>query len=313
MDTQVIPSPQPSVISSHKAFDVSILAGLVRPSTAAMYVKKLRLYLDFAGSTEEALIPSTLARWRTELAQGNLSPNTINLNLSAVKSLLDKAAAQGYISRQIADDFKAIDGASIKAMRDKLKPNARTKISKEDMRLICNKPKADTLAGKMHRAFLHTMASSGARISEVITLTPQQIEIDKGSYVILVTGKTDILPRKAPLTIEAYKAVQEWLTARAAVGVSSQYIFTGFTGRGSRGPRSTHIRLEAGSQIVKRYTKLCGLPNIKPHDFRRFVGTTLAAKDPRHAQQALGHKDISITYRHYVLDEMPSGLTEGMY
>ena len=52
---------------------------------------------------------------------------------------------------------------------------------------------------------------------------------------------------------------------------------------------------------------------VKPHDFRRFVGTQLAAKDIRKAQKALGHKSIEVTARHYVLDELEVGLTDHLY
>jgi integrase/recombinase XerD len=220
------------------------------------------------------------------------------------------------LSHEAAQRFKAVDGVKVSAMKDKLKENSRTRITAEDMRRLCNAP-ADSLVGKMHRALLLTLASSGARISEIVTLKPAQIEQRKEGkkvgYVILVSGKTDIGLREAPLSTEAYTAIQEWIKARAQAGVASEYIFTGFSGRGGRGLRSEHITTEAAWQTVKRYAKQCKLEHIKPHDFRRFVGTILAKKDPRQAQKALGHKSINTTYTHYVLDEMEVGLTEGLF
>ena len=44
--------------------------------------------------------------------------------------------------------------------------------------------------------------------------------------------------------------------------------------------------------------------HVKPHAFRRFVGTELARCDLRQAQRALGHKRLETTVQHYVLDEM---------
>lgn len=301
----------------HKAFDVTILAGLVRKSTADKYVGKLKTYVAFAGSIDAALNPATFAQWRAHLAEGSLSPNTINLHLASVRAMMKEAAAQGYISHEIAEQFASVRGVKVSAMKDKLKKNARTKIAAEDMRRLCDAPQANTLVGKMHRALLLTMASSGARISEIVTLKPAQIEARKKgkveSFVIVVSGKTDTGNREAPLSSEAFKAIQDWLTARAAVGVASEFIFTGFSGRGGRDPRSTNISTEAGWQTVKRYADDCQLAHIKPHDFRRFVGTTLAKDNPRQAQKALGHKDISTTYKHYVLDEMEVGLTENLF
>jgi integrase len=64
---------------------------------------------------------------------------------------------------------------------------------------------------------------------------------------------------------------------------------------------------------VRKYARQCGLPAVKPHDFRRFVGTQLAKRDIRQAQKALGHKRLETTAQHYVLDELQVGLTDGLY
>ncbi len=68
-----------------------------------------------------------------------------------------------------------------------------------------------------------------------------------------------------------------------------------------------------GWLIVQTYARALGLAHIKPHAFRRFVGTQLARSDIRKAQQALGHKRIDTTARQYVLDELEPGLTDDLY
>lgn len=298
-------------------FDPSILAGQVRASTIRMYKKAFGAYIAYAGDWATALDPATLARWRTELSNQTLSPNSINRMLSSVRAVMKSAAEQGYISSDLAQQFDSVRGVKVAAMKDKLKDHARTKITPADMRRLCDAPDANKLVGKMHRALLLTMASSGARISEIVTLKLTQIEQrtqgKKTGFVILVSGKTDTGTREAPLSTEAYGAIHVWISARAEVGVASEWIFTGFSGRGGRDPRSEHITTEAAWQTVKRYAEACQLDYIKPHDFRRFVGTNLAKTDARQAQKALGHKDINTTYKHYVLDEMEVGLTDGLF
>lgn len=300
-----------------RTFDPSLLAGQVRPSTIGMYKKAFKAYVTYAGDWGAALDPATLARWRTELSNQKLSPNSINRMLSSVRAVMKSAAEQGHIPSDLAQQFDSVRGVKVAAMKDKLKDHARTRISPADMRRLCEAPDPNTLVGKLHRALLLTMASSGARISEVVTLKLTQIEQrtqgNKTGFVILVSGKTDAGTREAPLSTEAHEAIQTWIAARAAVGVPSEWVFTGFSGRGGRSPRTEHITTEAGWQTVKRYAKSCGLDFVRPHDFRRFVGTNLAKVDARQAQKALGHKDINTTYRHYVLDEMEVGLTDGLF
>jgi len=303
-----------TALATQPAFDTSILAGQVRQSSIDLYKRDFAAYCVFAGSWDRAIVPATLAQWRTDLAKGAKSPNTINRQLSSVRTLMKAAAEQGFIAHDLAEQFNSVRGVKVAAMRDNLKTNARTKIDASDMRRLCDAPDVATLAGLMHKALLLTLASSGLRISEAITLTPGQIKEKhqgkKVGYVVYVTGKSDTEAREAPISVEAYQAIQTWLTARP---VASGWIFTGFAGRGSRDPQSAHIHPVSAWEIVKRYAKAVGLEAIKPHDFRRFVGTTLASSDPRQAQKVLGHKDINTTYKHYVLDELEVGLTDSLF
>lgn len=313
IDTQV------TDLATVLGFDTSILAGAVTASTTAIYRRDFIAYLRFAGSAETAMKPTTLAQWRTFLANTTTnSPNTINRMISAVKRLVREAAIQGFTNPEIAVAFDQVAGVKVKALKERQKSNARTPISPEQMRAICNAPEENTLAGKMHRALLATLASSGCRISEVVSLQPEQIEYgtdDEGrsGWCLLVMGKNETELGKRPLSDEAQRLIQHWLTARSGIGIESAFIFTGFSGRGSRGPRTTPISPVSAWELVQRYAKAVGVPNVKPHDFRRFVGTRLAKRDIRMAQKALGHKRIETTARHYVLDDLPLGMTDSLY
>ena len=296
------------------AFDMSILAGSVAESSIAMYTRDFKAYLAFAQTPEQAMQAATLARWRTHLAQhSTLSPHTINRMLSAVKRLMKEAAVQGYIEKSVIEDFKHVDGVKVEALRKRLKPHARTRIEPQDMRRLTESPNPTSLIGLRDRALLHTLAGSGLRAHEAASLTPEQIIVSSAGYQLRVLGKNDAEPREAPLTPEAYQWIARWLAARP---VASPYIFTAFAGRGEgEKARLTAEPMQDVSiwRAVKKYAARCHLAHIKPHDFRRFVGTQLAAKDPRKAQLALGHKKITTTYEHYVLDSLEVGVTDGLY
>ena len=102
---------------------------------------------------------------------------------------------------------------------------------------------------------------------------------------------------------------QAWLARRP---VESAAVFTSFAGKGHR-PTARPLHLSSAWRAVQRAARRVGLAHVKPHDFRRFVGTELARRDIRLAQKALGHKRIETTARHYVLDELAGGLTDGLY
>lgn len=291
-------------------FTPAILAGSVAASSIKMYERDFRAYLTFATTPEIAIQPSTLARWRTDLATSTtLSPNTINRMMSAVKRLMDEGESQGFLPQGTGEGFKRVRGVKVEALKHRQKEHSRMRISPEDMRILTSQPDLLTLVGLRDNALLHTLASSGLRIHELAALTRSQIQITQGGYQLRVMGKNDKEYRNAPLSPEAYAAIQAWLAARPA---TSSFVFTGFQGR-SQQTKATPLTSVSIWRIVKAYADQCGLEHIKPHDFRRFVGTRLAKTSPRAAQKALGHKKIGTTMDNYVLDELEVGITDNLY
>ena len=82
---------------------------------------------------------------------------------------------------------------------------------------------------------------------------------------------------------------------------------------GGRVPTALPLSTVSAWRAVRKYALQCGLPRIKPHDFRRFVGTELAKRNVRQAQHALGHQRLETTVAHCVFDELQPELTEGLY
>lgn len=290
--------------------DPAILAGQLAPASIRGYQHDLAAYLRFCDDPQTAREAASLARWRTYLAQDTqLSPHTINRRLAAVKRLVREAAAQGYLDSATADAFRRVAGVQVKALKDRTKTTARTRITPGQMRQLCEAPNRLTVLGWRDRALLHTLATSGCRISEVVTLTTTQVLSRDGSFFLEVLGKNQTERRLTPLSHEAYASIQAWLARRP---VDSPYVFTSFAGKGHR-PTARPMHLSAAWRAVQRSAERVGLAHVKPHDFRRFVGTELARRDIRLAQKALGHKRIETTARHYVLDELAGGLTDGLY
>lgn len=291
-------------------FDAALLAGQLAPSSIAMYQRDFLAYAAFAGSASALLDAATLARWRTHLAQETtMSPNTINRMLSAVKRLLREAAAQGFIAHEVAAAFTEVAGVKAAALKERIKANARVRIEPAAMRTMCDTPESVRLIGLRDTALLSTLASSGLRVSEVAGLRRQQIRSKGGGYVLWVRGKNDVEFREAPLSREAHAHIEAWLAERP---VPSDAIFTAFDGRGAR-VTARPMSAVAIWRVVRKYADAAGLTDVKPHDFRRFVGTQLARTNLRMAQKALGHKRLETTARHYVLDELEVGLTDGLY
>ena len=62
MQTALTTTQQPTALAAALGFDTSILAGSVSESTQRMYMRDFTAYLQWAGSAEAALQPTTLAQ-----------------------------------------------------------------------------------------------------------------------------------------------------------------------------------------------------------------------------------------------------------
>ena len=272
--------------------DANLLAGQCAPSTIAMYQRDAAAYLAWCKAESVAPVDSTsLARWRAHLATDTaMSPNTINRMLSAVKRIMREGAAQGLTTQERAAQFGQVVGVRKVAMKDRTRPHNRVRITPADMRKMCDAPDTSTPVGLRDAALLATLASTGARIASIAGLTVGQISKQGRGYVVSIMGKNESEYRPVPLTVEAYKAIMAWVDKRPAM---SQHIFTAFAGRGNRATTEPMSGVSAW-RTVQKYANQVGLAHIKPHDFRRFVGTQLATRKGVHvAQQVLGHKDPS--------------------
>lgn len=247
------------------------------------------------------------------VGETRLNPNTINRKLAAVKRLFKASAQIDQIPIELAHRVSLVEPVQVRSLRHRLRQDTRTRLEPWQMRQLVEAPNPETLLGLRDRALLTTLAGSGCRISEVAELQVDNILSAPGGRILRVLGKGQAEPRVAPLAEEAYDALMAWLTARSE-HIDVQTVFTGFYGpKGGWRPIARPLSRKGAWRIVRKYADAIGLPSVKPHDFRRFVGTQLAARDLRSAQLALGHKRLETTARHYVLDELEAGLTDGLY
>ncbi len=190
-----------------------LLASQLSESSINMYRRDIAAYQRYAQEHKaDTMSAQTLINWRNDLAlNSTMSPNTINRMLAAVKRIIKEAASNHMVDAATNLQFRNVDGVKTKALKTRLKQHSRTRISPTDMRRLCECPDTSTLVGIRDRALLAAMASSGGRVSEIATLTREQIVKQDSGYVIQVCGKTDTEYRDAHLSIESYQLITKWL------------------------------------------------------------------------------------------------------
>lgn len=151
-------------------------------------------------------------------------------------------------------------------------------------------PDVDTPLGIRDKAMLETIYASGLRVSELVGLNGEQVNLRQG--VVRVTGKGG-KERLVPLGNEALHWIEQYLkTGRPGLtaGKESPALFLSRRGAG--------MTRQAFWYVVKRYAVAAGVSeSISPHVLRHCFATHLLnhGADLRVVQLLLGHSDLSTT------------------
>lgn len=149
--------------------------------------------------------------------------------------------------------------------------------------------------GLRDRAILEVLFSTGLRVSELVSLNREQVNLDSGEFGVIGKGG------KARVVFLSKKA-KEWLSSYFAKR-SDPYrpLFIRYSGPKSKeGLTDESMRLSVRSveRLIDKYRKKAGiLFRIGPHVLRHSYATDLLTHgaDLRSVQEMLGHKNISTT------------------
>ncbi|MHB8405641.1 MAG: site-specific tyrosine recombinase XerD [Gammaproteobacteria bacterium] len=155
--------------------------------------------------------------------------------------------------------------------------------------------------GVRDRAMLELLYATGLRVSELVTLRIDQINLRQGVVRVLGKGKRE---RLVPIGEEAQTWIEKYLSAARPeiIGMQqSDYLFA------TR--RSDHMTRQAFWHIIKRYAQKAGISMaMSPHTLRHAFATHLLnhGADLRVVQMLLGHSDVSTTqiYTHVARERL---------
>jgi len=155
---------------------------------------------------------------------------------------------------------------------------------------LLDAPDIKTTIGMRDKAMLELMYSCGLRVSELINLNHQNINLN--DECILIHGKGN-KERLLPIGDFAIECLQNYeLHSRPNLLKSSQNDAYFLSNRGSMMSRQNFF------YVIKNYTEKIGInKHLSPHSLRHAFATHLVQRgaDLRSVQLMLGHSDISTT------------------
>ena len=164
-------------------------------------------------------------------------------------------------------------------------------IGESEIDALLAAPAADSLRGIRDRAMLELLYASGLRVSELVSLRLDQMNLRQG--VLRVSGKGS-KQRLTPIGEEAQRCLERYLTegrpSLARKYPDSEEVFLTASGKG--------LTRQAVWHMIKRYARISGIrKKLSPHSLRHAFATHLLdhGADLRAVQLLLGHSDLSTT------------------
>lgn len=172
--------------------------------------------------------------------------------------------------------------------------------SVDDIFRLMDAPKGGNPAIARDRAILELLYSSGLRVSELVNLNLNEVDLSGGMVRVLGKGRKE---RLIPVGSKALEAVRDYLKCTRFSGHVTEEKALFLNLRGGR------LTARSVARIVEKYLIRAGVAGRgSPHTLRHSFATHLldAGADLRGIQELLGHASLSTTqkYTHISTDKL---------
>jgi integrase/recombinase XerD len=249
------------------------------PLTIEAYRRDLGQFADHAGSRWRD-DPGPLIEFVAALQRRAARRSTQARKSAAVRSFYAFALREGLATRDVPALVDAPRPGSY--LPDVLAP--------EQVAAILDAPPADDPIGIRDRAVLEVLYASGVRVSELVGLDTDRVDLAAQQLRVIGKGNRE---RRVPMGDEARERLHRYLTGPRSEWTGRRATPAVFVGR-----RGTRLSREAVWALVKRWTAAAGVTErVSPHTFRHSFATHLleGGADLRVVQALLGHASISTT------------------
>lgn len=254
-------------------------------NTRQAYERDLRLFCKTLGfKNSDALVNvnrEQITGYMTQLKEKGLAAATIARKLAAIKAFYRFMTAEGYMDANPAEVVEA-GTKGIKLPRV---------LSEDEVVRLLNQPDITTAEGFRDRTMLEVLYATGMRVSELINLTLERVDLNMKYIIAFGKGSKE---RIVPLGSVAAEFLQQYLEkVRPKLTHeerNTNIVFLAFGGH--------ELTRQRFWQIIRAYGRKANINKaLTPHILRHSFATHLLdnGADLRSVQELLGHSDISTT------------------
>ncbi|AOY76732.1 tyrosine-type recombinase/integrase [Clostridium formicaceticum] len=258
-----------------KAFEEYLKGQDKSINTVSCYIRDAKAFINWYNNRTDygldKLIELDLVEYKKYMQNGTDSIITINRKIASVNAFLAWLHREGKVEKEL----------SIKPIKNK---ETRQYKGLDDRELRKLRAEIHRTGDKMHIAIIEILLGTGIRVSELVDLKLDDIEMTDRKGKIAVLGKGNAL-RGVPLNKDVRKAIGEYLEVRRESADNHLLI-------GQRGS----LNRNAINLILKKYGDRVGIA-ITPHKLRHTLGYKLVreGKPITTIQQIFGHDNIQST------------------
>jgi integrase/recombinase XerC len=272
----------------------------VSPHTSAAYYSDVSQFLAFAatqrGRATAELQPTDIdlavvRAFMADLYRQGQARSSVSRKLSALRTFTRYMRREGWIE----GDPVAL------AASPRREQKVPAHLSVDEMSTLLSVPDSSEPLGCRDRAILELFYASGLRLSELVGLDVEDVNLSARMVRVMGKGRKE---RLVPFNDTTRQAIGAWLKARRELlnptsqlpssnSQKSNPLFVNF-----RGARLTGRSVQ---RLVARYVGLCSTRfGISPHALRHSFATHLLERgaDLRAIQELLGHVQLSTTQRY---------------
>jgi len=219
-------------------------------------------------------------KYLLHLKEKGRAPSTVTRNLAAIRSFFQFLLQEGSLTEDPSTDLES-------PKQDKKLPEILTTTEVDK---LLKQPNLTDVKGKRDKAMLELIYATGMRVTELISLNVEHVDIKNG--YILCRGKGD-KERIVPLGKIAIYCISDYLAKSRPLlrkSMTEPALFLNHHGR--------RLTRQGFWKILKKYAEKIGIDKrITPHTLRHSFATHLLENgaDLRSVQEMLGHSDISTT------------------
>ena len=254
-------------------------------------LQKLKEWATSLNKEAHELDRGDLSRWVRSLTRGGLAPRSVARTLSAARGFYHFLLLDGHIKSDPTTDL--------------VTPQSSQKLprflTEGEMEQLLQAPDTASSTGVRDRAMIELLYATGLRVSELIGLKADNINIDQGVLTCFGKGSKQ---RRIPVGRSAIGWLQKYQGARQRLLGEKQSSFL-FVRSGGKPLTRQLVRT-----ILKQYAARVGVRGVSPHVLRHSFATHLLehGADTRSVQELLGHSDLATTqiYTHVTNERLRS-------